>query len=899
MIYFCCDERRRNAVKEQGLLNGIDFLEVSDNPADPFEKRQRTLFVHFIHPLTPGALKKENVRIEGGERIQNIKITGIEIGGPASPPGSPPIGSPPVGSPPSGFAANVLTVRVAEPGDFSTYTLRLVQDAEHTDPPAGFDPVLSAVDFSFKVACPTDFDCQPVRICPTEPGPQPEINYLAKDYASFRQLMLDRMATLMPQWRERNAADLGIALVELLAYVGDYLSYQQDAVATESYLNTARRRASVRRHARLVDYFMHDGCNARAWVQVLAAPGVNNVLLKKAHDGRPTKLLTRVEGQPALIQLKSPVYEKALAMRPQVFELMHDLKLFETHNEMRFYTWSALECCLPKGATRATLRGSYPNLKPGDVLILIEARGPQTGEAEDADPTHRHAVRLTEVTLAHDPLYESGVASPPITSPPSASPPSSPRAFAMPVTEIRWHPADALPFPLCISARNGTAYYDNVSVALGNIVLADHGLTIQDEPKGKPDDFDSIASSLVPDTVPRPNPALTKVFLTDGDRCEEHPVALTPPRFRPQIKQAPLTHAAPYDTNQPPASASAAMRWSTQAALPVITLKSFRESNVSGQWDVTGEWKPKRDLLDSDPGEKHFVVEIETDGTAYLRFGDDRLGMRPASGNRFLATYRISNGVRGNIGAEALAHLVSNDPAITDQVVVGVRNPLPAQGGVEPESIERVRQNAPSAFRTQERAVTPEDYAGVSLRCDLDVQRAAATFRWTGSWRTVFLTVDRLGGKRVDDPFEKDVRQCVERYRMAGHDLEVDGPSYVSLEIEMIVCVKPSYLIGDVRAALLDVFSNSILPDGRRGVFHPDNFTFGQTVFLSRLYAAAQSVAGVDSVEITKFQRQGTPSDEALTSGKLELGRLEIARLDNDPDFPERGVFNLIMRGGR
>src|SRR5207245_6729960 len=101
-----------------------------------------------------------------------------------------------------------------------------------------------------KVACPSDFDCKTELTCSTEDVAQPEINYLAKDYASFRQLMLDRMALLTPQWRERNTADLGIALIELLTFVGDYLSYQQDAVATEAYLGTARRRASVRRHAR-------------------------------------------------------------------------------------------------------------------------------------------------------------------------------------------------------------------------------------------------------------------------------------------------------------------------------------------------------------------------------------------------------------------------------------------------------------------------------------------------------------------------------------------------------------------------------------------------------------------------------------------------------------------------
>ena len=70
----------------------------------------------------------------------------------------------------------------------------------------------------------------------------------------------------MPDWTERHVPDLGIALVELLAYTGDYLSYYQDAVATEAYLDTARQRISVRRHARLVDYYLHEGCNARAWV---------------------------------------------------------------------------------------------------------------------------------------------------------------------------------------------------------------------------------------------------------------------------------------------------------------------------------------------------------------------------------------------------------------------------------------------------------------------------------------------------------------------------------------------------------------------------------------------------------------------------------------------------------
>ena len=85
MTYFCCDERRRSAVMAQQVLNGIDFLEVSDDPAEPAANRQRTLFVHFIHPLQPGALSKDNVRIDGGERITGIAVTQADVAAPSSP----------------------------------------------------------------------------------------------------------------------------------------------------------------------------------------------------------------------------------------------------------------------------------------------------------------------------------------------------------------------------------------------------------------------------------------------------------------------------------------------------------------------------------------------------------------------------------------------------------------------------------------------------------------------------------------------------------------------------------------------------------------------------------------------------------------------------------------------
>jgi hypothetical protein len=134
---------------------------------------------------------------------------------------------------------------------------------------------------------------------------------------------------------------------------------------------------------------------------------------------------------------------------------------------------------------------------------------------------------------------------------------------------------------------------------------------------------------------------------------------------------------------------------------------------------------------------------------------------------------------------------------------------------------------------------------------------------------------------------------------MAGHDLEVEAPIYVPLELDMLVCVKPDHFRGDVQKALLTLFNNRVLPDGRLGLFHPDNFTFGQSVFLSPFVAAAQGVDGVESVRVQKFERWGQDSDQALSAAVLQLAPLEIARLDADPSFPDHGVFVLDVEGGK
>ena len=210
----------------------------------------------------------------------------------------------------------------------------------------------------------------------------------------------------MPAWTERHVPDIGITLVELLAYVGDHLSYYQDAVATEAYLGTARQRISVRRHARLVDYPMHEGCNARAWLRL----EVSEPLLV-LHPGDFFFITGRDPQRAALAADDLPAggFEAFEPVSATAAELR------QAHNQIRFWTWGDEQCCLNIGATSATLADPGTtdepelDLHPGDVLILAEVIGPRTGAAADADPAHRQAVRLTKAARGSDDLYGRAV----------------------------------------------------------------------------------------------------------------------------------------------------------------------------------------------------------------------------------------------------------------------------------------------------------------------------------------------------------------------------------------------------------------------------------------------------------------------------------------------------------
>jgi hypothetical protein len=199
---------------------------------------------------------------------------------------------------------------------------------------------------------------------------------------------------------------------------------------------------------------------------------------------------------------------------------------------------------------------------------------------------------------------------------------------------------------------------------------------------------------------------------------------------------------------------------------------------------------------------------------------------------------------------------------------------------------------------TQERAVTIPDYVSVTEQ-NPQIEDAAAVGRWTGSWYTMFITAEPVGNGKLTKPVLRSLYKKVNSYRLAGQDIYIHPPEYVSLKIVLAICVDPDYFQSDVEKALLQALGCGVLPDGQLAYFAPQNFRLGQTVYLSPMYKAARAVAGVQTVAAKVFAPQGDSTKAYLQQGYIPMGAFQVARMDNDPSLPDHGQLTLTMQGGR
>jgi hypothetical protein len=142
---------------------------------------------------------------------------------------------------------------------------------------------------------------------------QQVIDYLARDYASFRQALIDLIPAKLPEWTDRSEADFGIVLIELFAYMADILSYYQDRIANEAFLATAQERRSVIQHLRLIGYEMAPAAPALALLSVVVGNNSNDTIEIRSGDQfstpttnqRKSVLFEYTETKPLVIPLSA------------------------------------------------------------------------------------------------------------------------------------------------------------------------------------------------------------------------------------------------------------------------------------------------------------------------------------------------------------------------------------------------------------------------------------------------------------------------------------------------------------------------------------------------------------------------------------------------------------------
>ncbi|MDQ0464399.1 hypothetical protein QO010_002180 [Caulobacter ginsengisoli] len=772
-------------------VNGIDFIEV--DAGDP-----TILHVHFLNTveIKPVPAPGLTARVDGGDSIPTVKVRPIVPANAWS-----------------HDAQNrpILTLRLEAQGDFSDYRLTLLGSPK-------IDRMFRSASFSFKAFCPSDFDCQqPGPACPPDDMPIPPIDYLAKDYLSFRRALLEYSALAYPAWRERSEADFGVMFAEALSALADELSYQQDRVAAETSIETATQRRSVTALARLVDYEPRPATSAHVQLRLdVAGPPIPAGALVGARTP---------EGEVIPFEIGTGLTDASV----------YPVNPAWNAGKLIPYWWDDEERCLPRKATEMWLLGHGHQLAAG-VALLIQTDLP--GESL------RQIVHLTEVEQAYDAVFLT------LGNP-------------TPVTRIAWRADDAL-----------TRERDLTRTSLaGNLLPATQGQRR----------LETVAIDTRPFTAPDAPLAIARRGPNGDDRqpnfVHRHPLAATP-----------LAWLADGDDEPTP-------EISVRQVLPDVrdwtwTASLLEADSLDEAFTLDAiAWRP----VGFDNSGRPTQWDIDGDQGVTVRFGDGVFGLSPTPASLFEIRYRTGLGALGNVAADSIDQI---DPAWA-AFISAASNPFAAEGGAAAETLDHVRRMAPQAFRARQfRAVRSEDYVAAAEELSW-VQQAGSAFRWTGSWFTAFTAADPKGSGEVTPLQHLELVQLLNRRRMAGVESYSPPPRYASVDLEIEVCVSPDSLPGDVEKRVVEALSGGRDGEGTPGFFHADRFTFGSPLQRSRLEAAIQRQAGVSGVLAIRYRKRGTLTGYVDLPDTLPIAPDEILRVDNDPDWPERGVIRVYPEGGR
>lgn len=236
------------------------------------------------------------------------------------------------------------------------------------------------------------------------------------------------------------------------------------------------------------------------------------------------------------------------------------------------------------------------------------------------------------------------------------------------------------------------------------------------------------------------------------------------------------------------------------------------------------------------------------------------LGEIPKAGTLLYIKYRIGGGTSSNLGAGAITSVGNftmdiNGPnqAINNSVrkSLTVENNIPAVGGAEAPSLEELRQLTKYNFASQNRSVTIKDYVAQLLKMP---GKYGLAFRWSVEEKsnkvvinTIGLDIDNKLSNVSSTTLKENIATWLADYRMINDYVEINDGKVINLGLNIDIFVDKSF-------STSEVVNNAIQETIR--YFNINNFSMGQSIYLSNLIENLNNIGGVlnvVNVEVLNF----------------------------------------------
>jgi hypothetical protein len=332
----------------------------------------------------------------------------------------------------------------------------------------------------------------------------------------------------------------------------------------------------------------------------------------------------------------------------------------------------------------------------------------------------------------------------------------------------------------------------------------------------------------------------------------------------------------------------------TSTGLPNMTFELGETPVVDGSielyvqdGDVFSKWSQVQHLLDYGPTDLVFSIYLDENNIVYATFGDGVSGVIPTTYSEIRAKYTVGGGEVGNVIPDTLTTLFYV-PGLTDsqttalQSAITVTNTTTAIGGSDPETTDQIRISAPLSLRANNRAVTLQDYADLSLAVSGIGKASASASVWTSV--TVYIApsrsatdtdpqpgLDSLGDPSLEfDRLKSDVETYLSDKILLGTTVTIQPPTYVDAIITIQYTKLPQYTTTEIETAIKVKLLTEF---GYTGV------NFQDTIYPQDIEFSLAQVPGVKVARVTVLHRQGGSGLNTLTGTAEEIFRFTEANI--------------------